>query len=775
MKKVISIIMSIGLIMSFLPMTVLANENWEVTVEAENEVVEQSNNSIYEVVSDDIHNTEATIPCSGVTNGITWSVDAKGNLTATGTMGSLGKNYEVTYLNSLDYQVEEDPITENECPWISVKDKIVTAKVSVKNAYGILTWFRKSESLKSVDLTGTELGTHGTLGELFYNCKKLEKVNFGDSFDTSKVTSMWRMFRSCQALKEVKGMENFNTANVREFNELFFDCIYLEKVDLSNFDASSANIISYLVNSCYNLTDFKFFKKNTTGSICEADAIFGACTKLKSIDLSGCDFNSLYSFYKWFIDCKALESIDLSEAQIGALEFLENGTFKNCNSLKKVSFKGAKLNSLCYIGEFFEGCPNLQFVDMSDCSMPSLGNTDLYKEATSSTLFGKDCINIKEFHTPYGFPCDILFGDNYKGSGTTKFKDETGKEYNKLSGPLEKSVVLKRDGGYTGTNSGNTEATKPLTPANTELGDITFSLEAVDTSTKAANGKIIAKVTKPVLTYTGKELKPTVSVSFKYSMYENGVISTKVKNKKLKKDVDYTISYENNINATENGAFVVLEGKGAYNGTIKLPFTIKKRAAKYLTMDVIPDVALSADEFSALNDGDNEKSGALQKKVYETIKKTVSENTVVYDGARTISGNQYSYEISSVKVKKNIKSVVIQIIENKEAKDEANYTFEKGAVKAKTTVYLADEATRNNIAECTVNFTTVKSYVSNGKLIKPKVTVTDKSGKKLASKNYKILYRNNVNPGTATAYVIGKGAYIGISSKLNFNIAEKSK
>ena len=67
------------------------------------------------------------------------------------------------------------------------------------------------------------------------------------------------------------------------------------------------------------------------------------------------------------------------------------------------------------------------------------------------------------------------------------------------------------------------------------------------------------------LTYTGEEVKPDVVVKY-------GDIT-------LAEGVDYTLSYENNVNATEEGATVIVTGTGDYSGTLTLKFIIAKQNA----------------------------------------------------------------------------------------------------------------------------------------------------------------------------------------------------
>lgn len=80
-----------------------------------------------------------------------------------------------------------------------------------------------------------------------------------------------------------------------------------------------------------------------------------------------------------------------------------------------------------------------------------------------------------------------------------------------------------------------------------------------------------------------------------------------------------------------------------------------------------------------------------------------------------------------------------------------------------------EEARKVNISDCTL---IVKDQTYTGKALEPAVTV--KYGKTTLKKgtDYTVTYKDNVNPGTATATVKGKGMYTG-SAKISFKISLK--
>ena len=91
---------------------------------------------------------------------------------------------------------------------------------------------------------------------------------------------------------------------------------------------------------------------------------------------------------------------------------------------------------------------------------------------------------------------------------------------------------------------------------------------------------------------------------------------------------------------------------------------------------------------------------------------------------------------------------------------------------------IAEQAAENGessglISDCSCRLS-VGSYIYDGTAKKPNVYVYDGDTRLKKGTDYNLSYQNNVNPGTASAIVTGKGAYTG-SQSLDFYISEKEK
>lgn len=203
-------------------------------------------------------------------------------------------------------------------------------------------------------------------------------------------------------------------------------------------------------------------------------------------------------------------------------------------------------------------------------------------------------------------------------------------------------------------------------------------------------------------TYAAKELTPSFSV--------------KVDNKTLKLNEDYTVSYYNNYNA--GTATVVINGIGNYCGTAYSSFTIT--AAKTMT---IANIAAQAYTGNAVCPAPAVTFGKTP--LYAGIDYDVSYENNVNAGKATV------------------------IVTGKN-----NFT---GTFKKEFTISQADIT--GNTA---INVASSVKYT--GKAVTPAVTVSC-AGKTLTDNiDYIVAYKNNINIGTATVTITGKGNYKGTAS-----------
>lgn len=197
--------------------------------------------------------------------------------------------------------------------------------------------------------------------------------------------------------------------------------------------------------------------------------------------------------------------------------------------------------------------------------------------------------------------------------------------------------------------------------------------------------------------------------------------------KTLVEGTDYQLSYENNVNASvldkTKPAAVIIQGKGAYSGSLKKTFTIDQAEVYYAAV-----AAISAQQYTG---------SALTPKPTITF------------GGRTLTASDYSI---SYKNNTNVGTATVTITGTGNYKGTKETTFKINAKTLPSNPVLS-----------------VTSYTYDGKAKTPGVTVKDGTKTLVNGTDYTVKYSNNVNVGTATVTVTGKGNYTG-SKSTNFKI-----
>lgn len=284
-------------------------------------------------------------------------------------------------------------------------------------------------------------------------------------------------------------------------------------------------------------------------------------------------------------------------------------------------------------------------------------------------------------------------------------------------------------------------------------------------------------------TYTGKA--QTQSITVKY------------RNKTLKNGKDYTVRYQNNINA--GTAYVIIKGKGSYSGTVKRSFTIKpaiiykqctfyKIASQYYTGSQIKPVPKIKNGTTTLKNG-TDFTLTYQNNVNKGTAKVYIKGKGNYSGSCSLTFSITARPVSTLKITvpsatyngKAQKPAVTVKYNNYKFKNGTDYTLSyknntkigtatvtvKGKGKLSGTKSVTFKINAKPIKNAVITYNNSLTY--NGSTLSPAVTV--KYGNATLKKNtdYTVAYSNNVNAGTGTITITGKGIYGG-SVKKTFTI-----
>ena len=268
------------------------------------------------------------------------------------------------------------------------------------------------------------------------------------------------------------------------------------------------------------------------------------------------------------------------------------------------------------------------------------------------------------------------------------------------------------------TNTELTQATVTLTAQGTKFtGSLVYTVNIAPVD---INSNLVSKTNLASDTYTGCGITPSTASKLKFN---NG-------NYTLVEGVDYTVQrYENNINAGNNTATVVIEGKGHFKGSTTIPFTIKKRSISDGTTFTTVDKPYTG-------------SG---------VKTSVSGTLVVSGCSTIISENDYDIVYNNYPadyINPGRKSVTI--------KPKADGNFDPNSSK---TVYFYVTQLCLNSANVTLSYNYINPYFDGSPKTLDNLVVKIGNTTLQAGQDYTVAYDQNIEAGNATLIISGAGGY----------------
>ena len=388
---------------------------------------------------------------------------------------------------------------------------------------------------------------------------------------------------------------------------------------------------------------------------------FEKCTSLKNINLPE-GLESIYS--RAFISCSNLTNLTLPSTltRIDEIAFSNGPRFKNneltipkgVTTITSRSFNNIKDLKTINVED---GVTKIEYFAFSDND--SLTRINLPSSIKSVGAFACKSYNEEKYAT-----CDI-YVDKYKGS-----------------------IDCSSNWGTTGT----------------------IHWKARDFKNTTDNTVVISDVADQ--TYTGSLIAPNVTVTC------NDV--------ELVKNTDYTVSYSNNKNV--GTATISITGIGDYTGTITKKFNIVARGISDTTIGSIPNQTYTGNSISALP-------------------------VITYNGATLTKGTDYTLTYSN---NVNVGTGTVTI---------------KGQGNFKGTISKTFSISARAMSDTSVANVSSQTYTGNSISPLPTITYNNKTLKK--DTDYTLSYSNNINAGTATITITGKGNFTGTTSK-TFSISARA-
>ena len=157
--------------------------------------------------------------------------------------------------------------------------------LSLKDVNDFSCSFKDCISLTSVGINDIKITNEALeirMDYMFFNCTKLQTLNFGE-FNITNIISMNSMFLDCFSLKNLS--ININTEKVLDMNSMFENCQELETLDLSSFVGERVENISRMFYNCSKLEELNL-SNFVADNVFDASYMFYNCKALKTLNLS---------------------------------------------------------------------------------------------------------------------------------------------------------------------------------------------------------------------------------------------------------------------------------------------------------------------------------------------------------------------------------------------------------------------------------------------------------------------------------------------------------
>ena len=231
----------------------------------------------------------------------------------------MGYNWVIDSTGKLIIRNTEEVCKLSEEDIKAYKDRITAVDVEVKEAIGFDALFSGCKNLKTARIKVEK--AYGGASALFVSCSALEKVDLSE-FDTSNIDNMSYMFEECVKLTKLD-LSNFNTENVTDMCCMFEGCEELTELNITSFNTENVTNMEDMFFECVKLTKLDLSSFNTE-NVTDMSNMFCFNSKLSDLNISSFNTKNVIDMGGMFADCTSLESLDISHFDMSSLKKAED-------------------------------------------------------------------------------------------------------------------------------------------------------------------------------------------------------------------------------------------------------------------------------------------------------------------------------------------------------------------------------------------------------------------------------------------------------------------
>ena len=250
----------------------------------------------------------------------------------------------------------------------------------------------------------------------YENRSAITNVVFDTSFTGARPTCCDYWFEDMSNLSSISGLNYLNTSSVTSMEWMFGGCSKLTSLNVSGFNTENVQNMTGMFGGCSKLTslDVSRFK---TEKVLGMGSMFSSCTSLSSLDVSRFNTGQVVNTSCMFFGCENITTIDVSDWDVSHVETMMN---------------------------MFDGCKKLSSLDLSSFVFspgpePDVSSNEYYKWMLA------DCTGLQTLIVPasagnlpagacegvgtQSAPCTLIYP-----SGFTPEKDEIGNGWYRWKG-----------------------------------------------------------------------------------------------------------------------------------------------------------------------------------------------------------------------------------------------------------------------------------------------------------------------------------------------------
>lgn len=349
--------------------------------------------SIIVVVVENKATYQPEIMHSGSENGVSWTIDANGQMEIWGDGSQITKD---TYYNEWIY------------PWDSTLESFITDVKSIHIAVtGLPTMEQlfkdklngrgENHHLQKIDFTGTDFSKVTSMKNCFEGNYALEQIVWPEDMDTKSLTEMEGCFYNCQKLQDLS-LTGFDTSKVASFCDLFRNCLFLNTVDLSPLETDSLTNMSGMfgcelgLESVMEHLDFTGFD---TSKVTNMHALFAGNMFLVDLNIADFDTSNVVDMGTMFGRCSCLEELDVSHFNTSNVVYMDH-MFEYAESLEELDVTNFDTSNVTTMYGMFRYVKALKELDLSNFDTSNVTDFAFMFEYDQSL----ESLDVSGFHTP---------------------------------------------------------------------------------------------------------------------------------------------------------------------------------------------------------------------------------------------------------------------------------------------------------------------------------------------------------------------------------------